>query len=42
VFTSHMEKTCSRRSSSGDWFSDRLTWREELSYKKDMGFTVNR
>jgi len=30
VFTSHMEKTCSRRSSSGDWFSDRLTWREEL------------
>ena len=42
VFTSHMERTCSRRSSSGDWFSDRLTWREELTYKKDMGFLVNK
>ena len=42
VFTSHMERTCSRRSSSGDWFSDRLTWREELTYKKDMGFMVNK
>ena len=37
VFTSHtVEKMENRRSSSGDWFSDRLTWREELRYKQDM------
>eukprot|EP00850_Spirogloea_muscicola_P014349 SM000102S09207 [mRNA] locus=s102:208172:209019:- [translate_table: standard] len=27
-----------RRSSSGDWLADRLTWREELHYKRDMGY----
>lgn len=27
-----------RRSSSGNWFHDRLTWKEELTYKRDMGF----
>ena len=42
VFTSHtVEKMEKRRSSSGDWFSDRLTWREELRYKQDMGFAAN-
>ena len=42
VFTSHtVEKMENRRSSSGDWFSDRLTWREELRYKQDMGFAAN-
>ena len=28
----------SRRSSSGNWFHDRLTWKEEVSYKREMGF----
>ena len=26
------------RSSSGNWFHDRLTWKEEVSYKREMGF----
>jgi hypothetical protein len=28
----------SRRSSSGNWFEDRVTWKEELAYKKAMGY----
>ena len=31
-------KSADRRGSSGNWFHDRLTWKEELSYKRDMGF----
>lgn len=27
-----------KRTSSGDWVEDRVTWREELEYKKVMGF----
>ncbi|CAM6091410.1 unnamed protein product [Calypogeia fissa] len=27
-----------KRSGSGDWFRDRVSWREELQYKIDMGF----
>ena len=32
----------SRRSSSGNWFHDRLTWKEELTYKREMGFVSNK
>ena len=32
----------SRRSSSGNWFHDRLTWKEELTYKREMGFVINK
>ena len=28
----------SRRTSSGNWINDRVTWKEELSYKKAMGY----
>ena len=27
-----------RRTSSGNWIEDRVTWKEELSYKKAMGY----
>lgn len=27
-----------KRSSSGNWIEDRVTWKEELSYKKAMGY----
>lgn len=27
-----------RRSSSGNWFEDRVTWKEEMGYKKAMGY----
>jgi hypothetical protein len=27
-----------RRTSSGNWFEDRVTWKEELGYKKAMGY----
>lgn len=27
-----------RRGSSGNWIEDRVTWQEELAYKKNMGF----
>lgn len=28
----------SRRTSSGNWMDDRVTWKEELAYKKAMGY----
>jgi hypothetical protein len=28
----------SRRTSSGNWIEDRVTWREELAYKRSMGY----
>lgn len=28
----------SRRTSSGNWIEDRVTWKEEMSYKRAMGF----
>ena len=28
----------SRRSSSGDWAEDKLTWQEEVEYRRIMGF----
>ena len=28
----------SRRTSSGNWIQDRVTWKEELSYKRAMGY----
>jgi hypothetical protein len=27
-----------RRTSSGNWIDDRVTWREELAYKRSMGY----
>ncbi len=27
-----------KRTSSGDWSQDRLTWQEQVGYKKAMGF----
>ena len=27
-----------KRGSSGNWIADRLTWQEEIGYKKVMGF----
>ncbi len=27
-----------RRTSSGNWIEDRVTWKEEMSYKRAMGF----
>ena len=27
-----------RRTSSGNWIDDRVTWKEELNYKKAMGY----
>lgn len=32
------KKDLSRRSSSGNWIEDRVTWKEELNYKKAMGY----
>ena len=32
------KKDLSRRGSSGNWIEDRVTWKEELAYKKAMGF----
>ena len=31
-------KDFSRRTSSGNWINDRVTWKEELNYKKAMGY----
>eukprot|EP00873_Tetraselmis_striata_P035816 jgi/Tetstr1/456080/TSEL_042850.t1 len=31
-------KNYARRGSSGNWLQDRVTWQEELAYKKVMGF----
>ena len=43
VFTGHAGGSGkSRRSSSGNWFHDRLTWKEELTYKREMGFVINK
>lgn len=30
--------TFRKRSSSGNWIADRLTWQEQLAYKKSLGF----
>ena len=30
----------SRRSSSGDWAEDKLTWQEEVEYRRTMGFDL--
>lgn len=32
------KKDLHRRTSSGNWIEDRVTWKEELSYKKAMGY----
>ena len=32
------KKDYNRRSSSGNWIEDRVTWREERDYKKAMGY----
>ena len=32
------KKDLSRRTSSGNWIEDRVTWKEELNYKKAMGY----
>ena len=32
------KKDLNRRTSSGNWIEDRVTWKEELSYKKAMGY----
>lgn len=31
----------SRRSSSGDWARDKLTWQEEVEYRRAMGFVLD-
>ena len=41
VFTTKHKTGKSRRSSSSNWFHDRLTWKEEVSYKREMGFVTN-
>lgn len=41
VFTNIKNKKNGRRSSSGNWFHDRLTWKEEVSYKREMGFVTS-
>lgn len=32
------KKDLQRRTSSGNWIEDRVTWKEELYYKKAMGY----
>jgi hypothetical protein len=32
------KRDCRRRGSSGNWIEDRVTWQEEMAYKKAMGF----
>ena len=32
------KKDLHRRTSSGNWIEDRVTWKEELNYKKAMGY----
>lgn len=32
------KKDLNRRTSSGNWIEDRVTWKEELNYKKAMGY----
>lgn len=27
-----------KRTSSGNWLDDRVTWKEEMAYKKAMGY----
>jgi hypothetical protein len=27
-----------RRGSSGNWIADRITWQEEIAYKRAMGY----
>lgn len=34
----HPRKDLNRRTSSGNWIEDRVTWKEELNYKKAMGY----
>ena len=31
-------KSYSRRGSTGNWIEDRVTWQEEIAYKKSMGY----
>lgn len=32
------QRDLSRRTSTGNWLEDRVTWKEELNYKKAMGY----
>lgn len=32
------KRDLTRRNSSGNWIEDRVTWKEEIAYKKAMGF----
>ena len=32
------KRDLSRRSSSGNWIEDRVTWKEELNYKRAMRY----
>ena len=34
----HKVRKLGQRSSSADWSQDRLTWQEEISYKKELGY----
>ena len=34
----HPRKDLNRRTSSGNWIEDRVTWKEDLNYKKAMGY----
>ena len=36
--TGASKKDLNRRTSSGNWIEDRVTWKEELNYKKAMGY----
>ncbi len=32
------KRDLTRRNSSGNWIEDRVTWKEEVTYKKAMGY----
>lgn len=32
------KKDLNRRGSSGNWIEDRVTWKEEMAYKRAMGY----
>lgn len=32
------KRDLNRRTSTGNWLEDRVTWKEEMKYKKAMGY----
>ena len=37
---SHSKRDWHKRGSSGNWIADRITWQEEMGYKRVMGFAM--